>query len=358
LFSTRQEELIMQATSLIPLRISMYPMGALISAGDGKSSAELFGRYSDEYHSYYSEFNRSYVWVQDGSMTGQRLSDGQNRTRYTGVLRDLQANYSDVLLVPMPRSPDTEIVEFGVPMDSSPVVMTSGLDIRQYSNQILTQLFRFSIDIMLLLLFTMIVFACLLKYCEREHGTVTSEFDSILHMMLNQVQVAPATSAGRVLVVMTMIGVYFWLLICQNQMKMEMVAFDTSSVVQTIEEAVEANKTLAMTRTEAAYLEVEQRAKDYPWSPLGQLHKNVMYDGTGDQQALIKILLKLMQEIPNNVVIIVSEHLKGYMEGSLCVFFCRSCMQLLDLWLSCTWRTGLLHSWRLLSTGTRCWRRG
>jgi hypothetical protein len=303
---------------LIPLRVSMHPMSTLVGVGDEKKIGGPFGPFFQEHHDYYNEFNKTYVWVLDGTLTGKRL----NATTFTGVLRDLQANYSDVLLLPNPRSPDTDVVEFGLPMTSSPVVMISTLDIKQYPDQILTQLFRFSMDIVILLLITMYVFARVLRRTEKSHDSVSGVLDGIWHivqMMLNQVHVEPVTHAGRILCVITVIGVFFWLQIWQNQMKMEMVAFDTSSVVQTIEEAVETNKTLAMTRTEAAYLEVEQRAKDYPWSPLGQLHKNVMYDGTGDQQALMKSLLKLTQEILNNVVIIVSEHLKGYMEGSLCV---------------------------------------
>jgi hypothetical protein len=158
----------------------MTPMGAVISAGDEKTIAGSFGRLAQEYHEFYSEFNRTFVWVMDGTLTGKRVDHGSDGTTFTGVLRDLQANYSDVMLVPMPRSPDPDIVEFGHPVDSYPVLMLSPLDVRQYPDQILTQLFRLSLDIMFLLILTMIVFAWVLIRCERKHETVSSVSDRIM----------------------------------------------------------------------------------------------------------------------------------------------------------------------------------
>jgi hypothetical protein len=254
----------------IPMRASIYPMGQLVSIGDERTIGGAFGPYFQEHHDYYSEFNRTYVWVTDNTLVGRKI----NATTFTGVLQQMQHNLSDACLLPNPRSPDTDVVEFGLFMTTSPVIFVSPLDIHSYPDKILTQLFRFSIDIVFLLLITMYVFARVLRKSEIRHDSVQGVLDGIWHMiqmMVNQVQVSPVTHAGRILVILTVTGVFFWLQLWQNQMKMEMIAFDTSSIIRNLDEAVAANRTLIMTKTEAATLEVEQKAFDYPDSSLGKL---------------------------------------------------------------------------------------
>lgn len=82
---------------------------------------------------------------------------------------------------------------------------------------------------------------------------------------------SPVSHAGRILVVLTVCGVFFWLQIWTNQMKMEMVAFDTSSSVRTLEEAEAADMKLELIRSFPETLEVEAFALRQPTSTLGRL---------------------------------------------------------------------------------------
>jgi ribosomal protein L14E/L6E/L27E len=107
-------------------------------------------------------------------------------------------------------------------------------------------------------------------------------------------------------------------------MEMETVAFDTSSVIHSIEEAAAGNKSLIMTRTDASYLEVEQRAKDTPGSPLEKLFKNVIYhDNVGYDRriaaAAMQMVQNLTQEMLNQAVFIISDALLTFVGASACV---------------------------------------
>lgn len=85
---------------------------------------------------------------------------------------------------------NTDIVEAGAITDTQEVIMLAPTVIKQYNDKILTQLFRFSIDIVFLLLIASFVFARVLKKSEHGHPTVSGIMDGIWHMiqmMLNQV---------------------------------------------------------------------------------------------------------------------------------------------------------------------------
>ena len=197
-------------------------MGNLVAIGDSHKIEGLFGPIFMEFDGYYSEFNRSYVWVMDNTLAGYRINN-----TYTGVLRHLQMNLSDAMLIPSERSPEAEVSEFGEVLTTSPVVMIFPLTVSPYPDKILTQLFRFSTEIVFLLMIMTFVFALVLKKSEGVRSSGFGVLNGMWHMaqmMLNQVQVSPVTTAGRLLVLWTMIGVFFWLLTWQNQMTMEMIA--------------------------------------------------------------------------------------------------------------------------------------
>ena len=304
-----------------PLRTSVFPMGAGISIGDENRIGGLFAPTFSEFDNLYSEFNRTYVWVMDNTLVGNFVNN-----TYSGVLKQLQMNLSDACLIPNERSPYADVVEFGEVSDTSPVVLISPLNVKPYPNQILTQLFRFSMDIAFLLLITMYTFARVLKKSE---GAAAASGQRVLDgmwqmilMMLNQAQVSPVTIAGRILVILTGIGVFFWLQIWQNSMQIEMVAYDRSAVIRTLEEAVMANKTAVMTRTEAATMQVEEKAAQDPDSHLAHLLRRAMFNNAdefrGDDPRGFDFIRRLTPKILNQYVFILSTRIMGCAEGTIC----------------------------------------
>lgn len=278
------------------------------------------------YLDQFNEFNQTLVWNMDRTLMGVRLPNGT----YTGVLRQMQMNQSDVLLIPTERSPETEVVEFGEILTTVPVVMMSLLDVREYPDHVLTQLFRFSIDIVILLFITMYVFGRVLSKSEgaRQHELANQErqgvLDGIWHliqMMLNQAKVSPETTAGRILVVLTAIAVLFWLQIWQNQMKTEMVAYDTSRVIESLDEALARNKTLCMTKTEAATQYVEQTAKQDPHSSLARLWSRAIFNTkpTSDADTTDFLLSHVTPKNMASVVLVISHRLLSYLEDITCI---------------------------------------
>ena len=292
-------------------------MGAVVAIGDSHKVEGLFGPMFMEFDGYYSEFNRSYVWVTDNTLAGYRINN-----TYTGVLRQLQMNLSDAMLIPSERSPEAGVVEFGEVLTTSPVVMVFPLTVSPYPDTILTQLFRFSTDIVCLLLIMTFVFALVLKKSEGVRSSAFGIWSGMWHMMqmmLNQVQVSPVTISGRLLVLWTMMGVFFWLLTWQNQMTMEMIAFDTSKVIRTVSEADFTNKTPVMTRTEASTMQVEEKAAHDPDSTLGRLMTRAEFNNEPVDPATVAN--GLTQSVLNKHVLVVSTRLLSYMEASYCAAF-------------------------------------
>ena len=95
--------------------------------------------------------------------------------------------------------------------------------------------------------------------------------------------------------------------------------FDTSKVIRTLEEADYRNKTAAMTRTESATMQVEEKAAHHPDSALGRLCKRALFNNEPIGPA--DVANGMTQSVLDKHVLIVSSRLLSYMEGSYCAAF-------------------------------------
>ena len=194
-------------------------------------------------------------------------------------------------------------------------------------DKILTQLFRFSLNMLFLLLLLIYMFAQILSRSESKHSSETqaSAWYSgwlMLQMLLNQAKALPVSVAGRLLVVVTAIGVLFWLQVWQSQLKTEMVAYDTSRVVRSLADALRSHKTAAMTRTEASSTVIERLAQDQPQSVIGRLYKEAVFNRhpTSDRNAMARLLASMTPSSVAKHIIIVSKRLLSYLQASVCGF--------------------------------------
>lgn len=143
------------------LRIAVMLMGIMLREGDkGALEGHAVNEFMD-YVSYFKNFNTSFVWTRDGTYIGQRINNS-----YTGIFGLLHDGEADVFLLPLPVTPESEAIEIGPVLIASPTIIASQLKFKEYPDMILTQLFRFSAEIVALLLITMYYFARTLSRSE------------------------------------------------------------------------------------------------------------------------------------------------------------------------------------------------
>ena len=209
----------------------------------GGMFADVIIDYSLDLH---RNFNYSVAWADGDPMafTGIRINN-----TYTGLLLQLYRNESDISAFPLPYCVEKGACQFGEVSAGMPTVMLSLLTVKEYPDLILNQLFRFTTEVVITLLLAIYLFGRILNRSEGKvsrRPTARSILEcmwKMVEMLLNQTQVSPVSLAGRILTLMTAIGVMFWMQIWLNEMKTEMVAYDTSEVVETLDDAIRLNKT-------------------------------------------------------------------------------------------------------------------
>lgn len=323
------------AKSLLPLRASLFPMGVMVRP-DGHGVSGASADTVTDFISLLPDFNVSIQWVTDNAYIGLREKDG----RYSGVLGQFANNESDAMLLTLPMSPDADLALMGPPTSSSPSVLVSLIDVKEYPDMILNQLFRFSADIVVLLLMAILSFAVVLKisvnrrFKEREsrerqgnelqssHQKV-SLFRSAWHMislMLKQAQQAPDSRlATRVLLVMTAIAVFFWYQMWENQMKTEMFVFDTRSTAQSVDDALRMNLTAILYSTDPSERQLEHMARRDPKSKMASLFRSarIVSSDLKERRELSSLLTR--RDFIQKHVVIINSYVFDLAEEIICL---------------------------------------
>lgn len=322
------------AKSLLPLRVSLFRMGVFVSRGETDNEVEGVAAHTmTQLMSMFPEFNMSVCWVTDGTFFGIK-----DEGKYTGVLGQFVANESDALLLTLPMSPEADVAVLGPPTSSSPSIIVSVTTVREFPDMILDQLFRFSADIVILLLTAITCFALVLRYSVNSRPSVVgvsaqqtekkrvplSLFLSAWYMiviMLKQGQEAPNSRiATRVLLILTAIGVFFWFQVWENQMKTEMFLLDASQTVQSVDDALRMNRTAVLYSTDPSQRLLQHIAHQDPGSQIAALFRKsriVSYSSQEDQQEIRKTLRN--PDTMRQLVVIVNSFVFHVIEEMVCM---------------------------------------
>lgn len=182
-------------------------------------------------------------------------------------------------MIPMPLTAEgAEVSNYGPMMKSTPTIFIQVLNVNPYSEEILNQLFRFSAEIFITLMAAIYCFARVLSKTEggmdKQGSKAVTLYEGIwgmIEMLINQTQISPVSSAGRVLVFMTSLGVFFWSQIWVGEMKTDLTGYDISPVASSFDDLLHMQKAYIMASTDPCERLVEDQAISYPDSTLGQI---------------------------------------------------------------------------------------
>ena len=265
-----------------PLRIMLFQMGAMITSGSFGIPDGYAGQSFLDYSANFNEFNRSFVWNFDKTMFGNE----ENGT-YTGVLGQIVANEGDAFILPLPMLPSAEgVIEVGPTLLSSPTVLVTVPQITKEVEKVLETLFRFSPEIVILLLLFICCFARLInssegmvRYSHGHSNQLNRFFEGewkILEIMLLQINLSPVTRTGKSLLLTTLIGIMFWYTMWTNQMKADWSSVDTSKCVESLDDLLKTNLTVRLSATDPTYYLIESKAKYYPDSNVAELYRRAL----------------------------------------------------------------------------------
>lgn len=185
---------------------------------------------------------------------------------------------SDVFLLPLPISAeDSSEIQFGPVVKSTPTIFVQVLDVTAHPEELLEQLFKFSIGIAAMLFLVICSFAVVMSWCERrvsEKSFTQRLYDgtwTIVEMLIGQAYATPVTLAGRTLATMTLIGILFWLQLWQGEMKTDLTGYDTSRVAYTFDDLIRLNRTPILNSFDPSTHLVTNEAIMRPNSTIGKI---------------------------------------------------------------------------------------
>ena len=250
-------------------------------------------------------------------------------------------------LFPLPVVPETEILEIGPALFSVPMVITSIMDVRVIPDSVLKQLFRFSEEIIVLLVVSVYALSFVLTRSERtrivsqEEQTELRKADTkflgslwyLLHLMALQANYDPKTMPGKVLIVVTSIGVLFWYAIWGNLMTSDNVSYDTSRTINNLDDVFRLNTSLYMVSSDPAVRLLEIEAETNPKSIVGRMIYNYSYilresdntkikevDPQAEMQRIQDDINKLNDTVMMNKAVVSTQVLIDQFESLLCKF--------------------------------------
>lgn len=163
----------------LSLRASIFQMQAMILRGEGDQVEGACAPIVADVLHYIPESNVTPVWSDDGTLFGIK----RNGT-YTGVLGQFAANASDVLLLPLPITPEADVAVMGPALSSSSSKMISLMIVSSFPNGIMKQLFRYSADTVILAIAAVLCFAFMFQKSENKVSRIrVSLFRSMWHMI-------------------------------------------------------------------------------------------------------------------------------------------------------------------------------
>lgn len=186
-------------------------------------------------------------------------------------------------LFPLPLVPETEVYDLGPNIVSFPIMISTVLDLRVNDDNVLKQLFRFSGEIIVLLVVSVYALSFLLTKTEKtrtvslkeqEHlqKTDTKFLGSLWYMvelMALQPNYEPKTLPGKLLIVVTSIGVLFWYAIWGNLMTSDTVSYDADRLVNNLDDIVRLNTSMYMIASDPGARVMELEAQYNPESIIG-----------------------------------------------------------------------------------------
>ena len=270
-----------------PLRIMIFPMGAMITADGVNGVAGFSGHSFREYCSYFSEFNHSFIWPNDGDLS---LFGSKKNGTYTGVLGQIVENKGDAFLLPLPVLPIADgIIEVGPALISSgTAIVTVPYARDDGEDEIVNQLFHFKTEIVILLVVAVYCFALIMSKTESQINSATKPTAKFFEGLWKMVEVMmqhdnfdPSSLAGKLLFLLTTIGVMFWYILWENEMKSDMSTYDTSGIVQDIDDLVRSNLTIRMSSQDPSENLLASKARMDPQSKIAKLYRKIIF-GNGD----------------------------------------------------------------------------
>ena len=186
-------------------------------------------------------------------------------------------------LYPLPVVPETEVYDLGPSIVSFPILISSVMDVRVNSDNVLKQLFRFSGEIIVLLVVSVYVLSFLLTKTEQSRALSIQEQERLqktdtkflgslwymVELMALQPNYEPKTLPGRLLIVMTSIGVLFWYAIWGNLMTSDTVSYDASRTINNLDDIVRLNSSMYMIGSDPASRLLELETESDPESLIG-----------------------------------------------------------------------------------------
>jgi hypothetical protein len=266
------------AGELPPLRIILSEMGTMLHDDINHEIHGVCQKTALNYASYFKEFNKSYVWSYDTSLVG-----GKKNGRYNGIIGKIIDDLGDVSLLPLPVlavAPD--VVENGPVLLSSPTVIVTVPSVFFSYDSVLYNLFRFNIEIVILLILAIFLFAVILMTSERNvSGNNQKAFKYFcegvwkkIEIMLLQNNFNPTTPTGKLLLSITSIGIMFWYILWQNEMKADMSIMDTSQCVRNMGDLLQRNLTITLSSTDPSENLMASKALLDPSSNIAQVYKH------------------------------------------------------------------------------------
>lgn len=191
----------------------------------------------------------------------------------------------DASLYPLPIVPETEVFDLGPSIVSFPVLISSVMDLRVNDDNVLKQLFRFSAEIIVLLVVSVYVLSFVLTKSEKSRTasikeqkllekTDTKFLGSLWYMvqlLSLQPNYEPKKLPGKLLIVITSIGVLFWYAIWGNLMTSDTVSYDASQLINNIDDIIRLNASMFMIASDPAARMLELEAKYNPDSIVATL---------------------------------------------------------------------------------------
>ena len=325
------------AKSLPPPRLAMFMVPPMVTSGDDDGFGGVLAPLLADMMSWVSGFNQSIVWTNDIYLVGERVNGS-----YTGVMRLFASNETDLFVIPMPVSKEgDEVARFGPVLTAYGVIHVTAMFVKKFDTEILSQLFRFSIGTFCVLLLACLCFACVFSISgsraldagreTRRKRTNTQPTEAtgqsvswyqgawaFAEMLLNQTQVSPETLSQRQLVFLTSLGIFFWLQVWLNEMKTDLIGFDSSSVPQTFADVERLNRTAVLMHTDPAYKMVKEEADHAPDSLIGRLFKGAWHLSAEYTSQRLDFV-KPPQDVYETHVFMTSDFVFSFMSGFVCV---------------------------------------
>jgi hypothetical protein len=273
---------------LPPLRILLFRMGIMLHESFGGGIAGVSKESFLDYVSYFKEFNKTYVWSHDPSLIGVKKNG-----KYDGILGKICDDLGDAFLLPLPILPVAEgVAEVGPALLSFPTVIVTVPSITFSNDSVLYNLFRFKTDIVISLILSIFLFSVILKKSEgrvgsKNHKVLKFFFEGVwkkTEIMLLQHNFKPGTLTGKVLFTTTAIGIMFWYILWQNEMKADMSIMDTSRCVTDMEGLLKSNLSITLSTTDPSENLMAAKFRFDPHSNIARVYEKASVV-TGDEIA-------------------------------------------------------------------------